>query len=315
MLNVKVVFVICSTILKMRTPKYLQKGDSVAIVATARKISLDEINPAIDLLKSWGLAPVIGKTIGLEDHQFAGSKTDRISDFQNFLDDTSIKAIWCARGGYGTVQLIDELDFSLFSKNPKWIIGYSDITVLHSHIHNLGIESLHATMPINIPTNSLDTIESLRKALFGKPLVYEFPAQKLNKTGAVKGQLVGGNLSVLYSLLGSKSSIDTKNKILFLEDLDEYLYHVDRMIQNLKRNGYFENLVGLIVGGMTKMNDNEISFGKTAEETILETVKPYDFPVIFNFPSGHLDNNNTLVFGREIEMISLENKSKIIFKN
>lgn len=301
--------------MKIQTPNYLQKGDSVAIISTARKISLDEIKPAIELLETWGLKVVVGKTIGLENNQFAGTLQERIDDLQDVLDDATIKAIWCARGGYGTVQLIDKIDFSIFKKNPKWIIGYSDITVLHAHIHNFGIETLHATMPINISKNSEDAKESLKNALLGNQLYYEFPSHQLNISGKANGEIIGGNLSVLYSLLGSKSSINTKNKLLFLEDLDEYLYHIDRMLQNLKRNGYFENVSGIIVGGMTQMRDNDIPFGKTAEEIILEIVKPYNIPVIFGAPFGHLDDNRTLIFGRNAQLISDEKLVQIIFDN
>lgn len=301
--------------MKIQTPNYLQKGDSVAIISTARKISLDEIKPAIELLETWGLKVVVGKTIGLENNQFAGTLQERIDDLQDVLDDATIKAIWCARGGYGTVQLMDKIDFSIFKKNPKWIIGYSDITVLHAHIHNFGIETLHATMPINISKNSEDAKESLKNALLGNQLYYEFPSHQLNISGKANGEIIGGNLSVLYSLLGSKSSINTKNKLLFLEDLDEYLYHIDRMLQNLKRNGYFENVSGIIVGGMTQMRDNDIPFGKTAEEIILEIVKPYNIPVIFGAPFGHLDDNRTLIFGRNAQLISDEKLVQIIFDN
>jgi muramoyltetrapeptide carboxypeptidase len=301
--------------MKIQTPNYLQKGDSVAIISTARKISLDEIKPAIELLETWGLKVVVGKTIGLENNQFAGTLQERIDDLQDVLDDATIKAIWCARGGYGTVQLIDKIDFSIFKKNPKWIIGYSDITVLHAHIHNFGIETVHATMPINISKNSEDAKESLKNALLGNQLYYEFPSHQLNISGKANGEIIGGNLSVLYSLLGSKSSINTKNKLLFLEDLDEYLYHIDRMLQNLKRNGYFENVSGIIVGGMTQMRDNDIPFGKTAEEIILEIVKPYNIPVIFGAPFGHLDDNRTLIFGRNAQLISDEKLVQIIFDN
>lgn len=301
--------------MKIQTPNYLQKGDSVAIISTARKISLDEIKPAIELLETWGLKVVVGKTIGLENNQFAGTLQERIDDLQDVLDDATIKAIWCARGGYGTVQLIDKIDFSIFKKNPKWIIGYSDITVLHAHIHNFGIETVHATMPINISKNSEDAKESLKNALLGNQLYYEFPSHQLNISGKPNGEIIGGNLSVLYSLLGSKSSINTKNKLLFLEDLDEYLYHIDRMLQNLKRNGYFENVSGIIVGGMTQMRDNDIPFGKTAEEIILEIVKPYNIPVIFGAPFGHLDDNRTLIFGRNAQLISDEKLVQIIFDN
>ncbi|MDP2089657.1 MAG: LD-carboxypeptidase [Flavobacteriaceae bacterium] len=297
----------------MLQPNYLQKGDCVAIISTARKISLDEIKPAVELIESWGLKVYIGKTIGTEMHQFSGSLETRIEDFQTVLDDSTIKAIWCARGGYGTVQLIDKIDFSTFKKHPKWIVGYSDITVLHAHIHNFGIETLHATMPINIPTNSSATKESLKNALFGNQLYYEFPSHQMNMAGRANGLLIGGNLSVLYSLLGSISSIETSKKMLFIEDLDEYLYHIDRMMQNLKRNGYFKNVVGIIVGEMSKMNDNEIPYGKTAEEIILEMVKPYQIPVVFNTPFGHLDDNRTLILGRNIQLISDEKSVKITF--
>ena len=297
----------------MIQPSYLQKGDTVAIVSTARKITSDNIISAIKLLEKWGLNVVVGNTIGLEDHQFAASDEKRIADFQQQLDNPKVKAIWCARGGYGTVRLIDKLDFSAFKKHPKWIVGYSDITVLHSHIHNFGIETLHATMPINIESNSQQTLESLKKSLFGKNLSYEVSADEKNKSGNASGELVGGNLSVLYSLLGSNSSIKTDGKVLFIEDLDEYLYHIDRMCINLKRNGYFENLKGLVVGGMTDMHDNDIPFGKTAEEIILDCVSEYDFPVVFNFPAGHLDDNRTMIFGRKVTLDSGKIKSKITF--
>ena len=286
----------------MIQPRYLQKNDTVAIVSTARKITLEEIKPAIKLLESWNLNVVIGETIGLEENQFAGNDEERTTDFQKMLDNPKIKAIWCARGGYGTVKIIDKLDFTKFKKQPKWIIGYSDITVLHNHIHNFGIETLHATMPLNVLKNSKQAIETLNKSLFGKLLTYEIPSYKENKTGIASGELIGGNLSVLYSLLGSKSTINTDGKILFIEDLDEYLYHIDRMLMNLKRNDYFKNLKGLIVGGMTDMHDNSIPFGKNAKEIILDVVSEFYFPVVFDFPAGHLDDNNALVLGREVRL-------------
>lgn len=297
----------------MTQPDYLQKGDTVALVSTARKITSDKIIPAIHLLEKWGLNVIIGETIGSEENQFAGSDEKRIADFQQMLDNPKVKAIWCARGGYGTVRLIDKLDFSAFKKHPKWVVGYSDITVLHSHIHNFGIETLHATMPINIENNSPQALESLKKCLFGKNLSYEIPADEKNILGNASGELVGGNLSVLYSLLGSNSSIKTADKILLIEDLDEYLYHIDRMLMNLKRNGYFENLKGLIVGGLTNMHDNEIPFGKTAEEIILDIVSEYNFPVVFNFPAGHLDDNRAMILGRRVTLEVGEIKCKITF--
>jgi muramoyltetrapeptide carboxypeptidase len=292
----------------MIQPAYLQKNDTVAIVSTARKITLAELQPAIDLLKSWGLNVVIGETIGFEAHQFAGTDQQRASDFQKMLDNPSIKAIWCARGGYGTVRIIDALDFMEFKKYPKWIIGYSDITVLHSHIHKLGFRTLHATMPLDVEKNPQIALASLKKCLFGKTISYEINASKENKSGSAEGILVGGNLSMLYSLLGSETSIKTEGKILFIEDLDEYLYHIDRMLMNLKRNRYFNNLNGLIVGGMTDMHDNAIPFGKNAKEIILDAVSEFDFPVVFDFPAGHLKDNRALVFGQKVELNVSEDK-------
>ena len=279
--------------------KDLNIGDKIGIISTARKISLEELKPSIKLLEEWGLKVVFGKNLFEEDNQFSGTVTQRSSDLQSMIDDDSIKAILCARGGYGTVQIIDKVDFSHLIKNPKWIIGYSDVTVLHSHLHQLGITSLHATMPINFEKNTPKALESLKSALFGLGNLTEINHHHFNRFGKVEGEIVGGNLSILYSLLGSDSDINTDGKILFIEDLDEYLYHIDRIMMNLKRNGKLKNLKALIIGGMSDMNDNTIPFGKTAEEIILEYIKEFDFPVCFNFPAGHLDDNRTLVFGKE----------------
>lgn len=298
----------------MITPKTLQESDTVGIVSTARKIYLDEIKPAIELLKSWDLKVKIGQTIGLEDHQFAGTDEQRAKDFQDMLDDEEVKAIWCARGGYGTVRIIDQLNFDKFKQSPKWIIGYSDVTVLLNHLNNLGYESLHATMPINVKKNSSEALQSLKDVLFAKPLSYKIPSHEFNGKGKVDGELIGGNLSILYSQLGSKTALNTNDKILFVEDLDEYLYHVDRMMQNLKRNGYFDTLKGLIVGSMSDMNDNTIPFGKTAEEIVYDVCKDFDFPICFGFPSGHLDDNRALIFGRTIKLEIGNNFSTIEFQ-
>ena len=298
----------------MIQPAFLQKNDTVAIVSTARKITLDEIQPAIDLLKSWSLNVEIGKTIGLEENQFAGSDTERATDFQKMLDNPKIKAIWCARGGYGTVRIIDKLDFTKFKKHPKWIIGYSDVTVLHSHVHNLGFQTLHATMPINVESNTIEAISTLKSALFNDSISYKIASTKENKMGKAEGVLVGGNLSMFYSLLGSETSINTKNKILFIEDLDEYLYHIDRMLINLKRNGYFNNLKGLIVGGMTDIHDNTIPFGKNAKEIVLDAVSEYNFPVVFDFPAGHLNDNRALFFGRKVKLEVGKNSTHILLQ-
>lgn len=283
-------------------PPNLKKGDTVAIVATARSFQPEDLQPAIDTLRGWGLHVVLGKTIGPEYHQLSGTDKARARDLQNMLDNPAIKAIWAARGGYGTVKIVDMLDFTRFRQKPKWIIGYSDVTVLHSHIHNLGIATLHATMPINVKKNSEETIQSLKKAIFGEKLQYTIPSRVQNRTGIAEGKMVGGNLSILYSLLGSPSAIKTDGKILFIEDLDEYLYHIDRMMMNLKRNGYFDNIKALVVGGMTRMHDNSIPWGKDAIGIVQEIADKYNFPVCFDFPAGHLQDNRALVLGKEAKL-------------
>ena len=287
----------------MVTPPFLKRGDKVALVATARKISRKELAEGLDLLQQWGYIPVIGQTIDAEDDQYAGSDSLRAQDMQRMLDDPEIKAIWCARGGYGTVRIIDSLDFYKFVKYPKWIVGYSDVTVLHSHLHKIGFQTLHATMPVSVEENSAFAKASLAKALEGKKpdIEWEILAAE-NRSGIAEGLLVGGNLSILYSLCGSSSNLDTEGKILFIEDLDEYLYHIDRMIVNLKRNGMLDHLAGLIVGGMTKMHDNRIPFGKTAKEIIMDAVGECSYPVVFDFPAGHLDDNRALVLGAQARL-------------
>lgn len=288
----------------MKTPSYIKKGDKIGIVSTARIISKKEIYPAVKIFKEWGLEVVLGNHLFEEYNQFAGTDEQRTADLQQMLDENSVKAIICARGGYGTVRIIDKLNFSNFIKKPKWIAGYSDVTVLHSHIHsNFGIETLHSTMPLNISENKFteESLESFRKALFGEKITYSLKTSSLSRKGKAEGILVGGNLSILYSLIGTKSDINTNGKILFIEDLDEYLYHIDRMMINLKRAGKLKNLAGLIVGGMSEMNDNKIPFGKTANKIIAETVEEYNYPVCFDFPAGHKNDNRVLILGREIK--------------
>ncbi|MDP1745373.1 MAG: LD-carboxypeptidase [Bacteroidota bacterium] len=285
----------------MQQPPFLKKGDKIGIIAPARKISKEEIQSAIDIFNAWGLEVVLSKNLFNADNQFSGTENERAEALQIMLNDDSIKAIISARGGYGTIRIIDKIDFTNFKKHPKWIIGYSDITVLHSHINNFGIETLHATMPINFTKNA-EATETLRKALFGEQLNYEVESYPLNRKGKAEAELIGGNLSLIYALTGSVSDIDTKGKILFIEDLDEYLYHIDRMMLNLKRSGKLDHLAGLIIGGMTDMKDNTIPFGKTAEEIIIDAVKEYDYPVCFNFPAGHVEKNLALYFGRVVKL-------------
>ena len=288
-------------------PEKLKIGDKIGIISPARKITLNELDPAIKTIESWELKVELGSNLFEVDNQFSGTIEQRSTDLQTMIDDDSIKAILCARGGYGTVQIIDNIDFSKLKNKPKWIVGYSDVTVLHSHLNKLGIASLHATMPINFKTNAKESLASLKNGLFGNENNILCGPHTFNKFGKVEAEVVGGNLSILYSLLGSNSDVDTDGKILFIEDLDEYMYHVDRMMMNLKRNGKLKNLKALIIGEMSDMNDNTIPFGKTAEEIILEYIKEFDFPVCFNFPAGHLDDNRTLVFGKECTLEINEN--------
>jgi len=296
----------------MISPPYLKSGDKIAIVAPARKVIPSEMETAINTFRSWGLQVITGTHLFGAYNQYSGTDEERASDFQMMLDDKEIRAIVCARGGYGTVRIIDRLNFSTLEQHPKWIVGYSDITVLHSHIQSqYNIETLHATMPINFPDEGTAVaIESLRKALFGEPLEYSIASAPLNLDGNASGILTGGNLSILYSLTGSASDIQTENKILFIEDLDEYLYHIDRMMMNLKRSGKLSGIKGLVVGGLTKMNDNAVPFGKQAEQIINEYGREAGIPVCFGFPAGHIPDNRALIMGREVQLsISPDNVS------
>jgi len=294
-------------------PSTIKKGDKIGIISTARKISKKELVFAKKTIENWGLKVIFGNNLFQENNQFAGTDKQRADDLQHMIDNSDIKAIICARGGYGTVRILDLVDFSRFQKKPKWIAGYSDVTALHSTLHNLSIASLHSTMPINFCSNTNNSLESLKQALFGKSISYDFLAHNMNRIGDSKGKIVGGNLSIIYSLIGSNSDINTDGKILFLEDLDEYLYHIDRMMMNLKRNGKLTKLAGLIVGEMSDMNDNTIPFGKNAIEIITESVSEYDYPVAFNFPAGHIDNNNTIILGQTASLKIDHNNSNLTF--
>jgi muramoyltetrapeptide carboxypeptidase len=284
-------------------PPALQKGDTVYLLSTARKVSVDEIQFAVQTFESWGLQVVLGKTIGAEQHQFAGDDQLRKNDFQTALDDKNVRAIICARGGYGTVRMMDDLNFDEFMKHPKWVVGFSDITFLHVHITNsIGIQTLHSSMPFALDKKTPEALDTMRKELFGEKCRFEIASHSLNRPGNGEGFLIGGNLSILYSITGTKSGMNTSGKILFLEDLDEYLYHIDRMVMNLKRSGKLHDLAGLVVGGFTDMHDNETNFGKTAYEIIAEHVSEFNYPVCFNFPAGHIPDNRALVMGRKYKL-------------
>ncbi len=282
----------------------LEKGNKIAIISTARKVSLEELEYAKTVLESWELKPIEAPNLRAEYHQFCGTDKQRTQDLQWALDDEEIKAIICFRGGYGTVRILDNINLENFTKKPKWIVGYSDVTALHNFINaKTQTPTLHATMPVNFKENTKEALSSLKNALFGKPYQIKTTYHSKNKLGTVKGKIVGGNLSMLYSLSGTKFDIDTNGKILFIEDLDEYLYHIDRMMWNLKLSGKLENLKALIVGGMTSMHDNTIPFGKNALEIILEATKDYNYPICFDFPAGHLDDNQALILNRECKLV------------
>ena len=295
-------------------PPPLRPGDTIAIVPTARAITVDELRDGIALAESWGLKVKLGAGIGRKHFQQAGTAEERAADLQQMLDDPAVRAIWCARGGYGTVHLMDHLDLSSLERDPKWIVGFSDITVLHNALHNIGIASLHAQMPFNIGTKTEECRESLRRALMegewsmatSEWVSYPFTIDHspFTREGTCEGELVGGNLSLLYALRGTPYDIDPRGKVLFIEDLDELLYHLDRMVQNLHLSGWFKGLAGLIVGGMSDMHDKNPAdpFGKTAEQIIADAVGDADFPVCYGFPAGHIDDNRALVLGQKAKL-------------
>lgn len=287
-------------------PPYLKQGDTIALVAPAgilknRKAVIDK---AVKLANSWGLEVQLGKHLFDQGNHFAGTDEARAQDFQAALDNPNIKAIWCARGGYGSVRILDLLDYSTFKKHPKWIIGYSDITAFHNHIHNMDIASLHAMMGTSLqdaPETIQETIQSCKDALFGNSISYQIPSSPYNRTGTAQGVLVGGNIAILASMLGSSSQLDTEGKILFIEEIGEYKYAIDRMLQSLKRAGYFKGLKAVVVGGMTKIKKNSTPWGSRIERLILEVV-PADIPVLFDFPAGHDKDNRALYFGKRMSL-------------
>ncbi len=283
------------------SPPLLQKGSKVALVSPAKAADVEAVQSAIDLLKSWGLKVVIGKYAFARSHQFAGTDKQRAADLQRMLDDPAIGAIFCIRGGYGTTRIIDNINFDRFRQHPKWIIGYSDITALHLHIHTMGIQSIHATMPLLFGRDSQASLKSLKNVLMpgvtalDSPLISPHP---LNRTGKATGQLIGGNLSLIDSCIGTASDVDMTGKILFLEDIGEYLYRLDRMMVHLKRAGKLQHLAGLVIGHFTDMVDNDIPFGKNAFEIVCDAVRAYNYPVCVGYPTGHEPENLALVCGR-----------------
>ncbi len=285
----------------MIQPPYLKKGDKIAITCPAKtlKAPLDE---AIELLESWGLEVVLGETIHAAHHQFSGTDELRAKDMQRFIEDDSIKAIIAARGGYGCIRIVDEINWNKLLKTPKWLVGFSDITVFHMQLQRLGVQSIHGQMPSTVPESSEFGLESLRIALFGEEINYELHPSDENKLGAAEGELIGGNLTLLASSINSNNDIVYDDKILFIEDVGEYPYAIDRMLRTLDRAGKFKNLKGLIVGSFTDIKANDPPFGYSISEIIRLIVDRYDFPIYFNFPAGHIPDNRAMILGSKISM-------------
>ena len=293
----------------MKQIDFLKQGSKIAIAAPARMVTPDEMQFAINWLKEKGFVPVYDDRLFAQHYIFAGDDNFRAAVFQHYLDDEDIEAIWIARGGYGSIRIIDKLDFTQFLQHLKWIIGFSDGTVFHGKLNRLGVPSLHAAMPFYFENKTPEAKHALFDALLGKPLQYEFPSHPLNKNGVMEGEIVGGNLSVLYGMMGSNTFPELDGKIFFIEEVDEYIYHIDRMMHALKRAGKLENLKGLIVGGLTQIKDNSHPFGMTAEQVIAEAVAEYNYPVCFGFPAGHFDDNRPLFFGLESRIEVTETSS------
>lgn len=285
-----------------KRPLPLQKGQKVAILAPAGKVAREVLDPGLQTLREWGVAIQTGEHLFARDNQFAGTDDQRLADLQAALDDPGIGAILCARGGYGTTRIVDRLDFTAFLRRPKWLAGYSDITTLHQKLHGLGVQSLHATMPLLFGRDTPFSVESLQHLLFGGEINYTVAPQLLNRPGDGSGVLIGGNLALLASNVGTASDVDTAGKILFLEDIDEYLYNLDRMLVQLRRSGKLARLAGLVVGHFTDSKDNETPFGKNPYEIVADAVREYRYPVCYGFPVGHEPDNWAMPCGRHVRL-------------
>ena len=289
----------------MIIPPYLKKNDTIGIVCPSGFMPVDKAQTCIATLQQWGFRVKTGKTLGHQFHYFSGTDEERIGDMQSMIDDPEVKAILCGRGGYGLSRIIDRIDFGPLKKNPKWIIGYSDVTLLHCHLNKkIKIASMHAPMA-GAFNDGVDNmyIQSLKNALLGKKSAYKTLPHELNRTGKAEGQLTGGNLSLLVNSIGSVSEPDVKNKILFIEEVGEYIYAADRMLQQLKRAGWFDRIKALIIGSFSEMKDTAIPFGKTIYEVVKDITGLYDFPVAFDFPVGHTPENVALKCGADYRLI------------
>jgi muramoyltetrapeptide carboxypeptidase len=295
----------------IKLPPYLKQGDTIGMICPSSCMPMEKMQRCIDTLQLWGFKVKQGKTLGTQCNYFSGTDEERLNDMQLMLDDENVKAILCARGGYGLSRIIDAIDFDKFIQNPKWIIGYSDITLLHAHVcSNFNIASLHTPMAaaFNEIEESKEYIQSIYNSLTGIHQSYTIASNVLNRNGNCQGELVGGNLAILAHIIGTKSDINTKNKILFIEDIGEYKYNVDRMLMQLKRAGKLEELAGLIVGNFSDMKDTVIPFGQELYELIFDKVKEYDYPICFDFPVGHVKENYALKVGVKYQLTVSEEK-------
>jgi muramoyltetrapeptide carboxypeptidase len=300
----------------MVKPEFLNPGDTIGIVSPGKSITPDRVMPVIQLIEAAGFKVVTGNSVFSADHQFAGSDKERAADLEEMIRRKDVKAILASRGGYGSARLIRQVDFSPLTTHPKWIAGFSDITVIHAYLaRKTGICSIHSAMPYSLTEPGADPsgLEKLMEVLSGSSPVYNLPAHPLNREGRAKGILTGGNLSMLYSIRGTDFEDDYDGKILFLEEVGEYLYHLDRMMSNLKFGGILGRLKGLLVGGLTEMKDNNIPFGMTAEEIIRSWVDEYDYPLLFGFPAGHGSVNLPLIMGGEVELFAGKDHASVHF--
>ncbi|MEO8172955.1 MAG: LD-carboxypeptidase [Sediminibacterium sp.] len=295
----------------IKVPPYLKKGDTIGIVCPAGFMPYEKAAVCIDTLQQWGYKIKTGKTLGSQFHYFSGTDAERLADLQMMLDDREVKAVLCGRGGYGMSRIIDQLDFKAFKKNPKWLIGFSDITVLHAHVYRqFNIATLHAPMAAAFNDGEYENefIQSLRKTLKGGASNYSCEIHSLNRVGKAEGELIGGNLSLVAHLIGSVSSFQTKGKILFLEDVGEYIYNVDRMMMQLKRSGMLHQLAGLVIGGFSEMKDTITPFGTDVFSAVHSHIKEYNYPVCFDFPVSHEKNNYALKVGVKHQLNVSKNK-------
>ena len=283
-------------------PPALQSGDLVYLCAPAKAIEQSYILAAEKWLIHIGLRSIRSKNLTGRHHYFSGSAHERLADLQEGIDHPEVKAIWCARGGYGSVQLVDNLQWASFIREPKWLIGFSDICVLHHKIQSVGIQSIHATMALNIEKNSAASKTRLKELLFGEKTPFAIAPHRQNKFGKASGVLIGGNLSIIYSMLATPERYDFNGAILFIEDLAEHLYHIDRMLYALRKNGALAQISGLIIGGLTDLEDTDIPFGESVEELILAHFDYRKIPICFDFPAGHIDDNQALLLGAKVEL-------------